>query len=84
MRLTAMVGELFKDRIGSLETLLQLPVLVVMEDLLEETGFLRGKSSGWRNPGRRHGEGEEESKESEDVEPKGGYGWGSHSSNINI
>ena len=37
---TAMVRELFEDGIGSLEALLQLPVLVVVEDLLEKTGLL--------------------------------------------
>ncbi len=77
-----MIGELFEDRISSLETLLQLPVLVVMEDLLEEAGLLGGKSSRWRHPCRGHGESEEEGKESDEVEPKGGYGRGSHGSNI--
>lgn len=77
-----MVGKLFEDGISSLETLLQLPVLVVMKNLLEETGLLGREGSGWRNAGRWHGEGEEESKESEGVVPEGGYGWGSHSSNI--
>ena len=77
-----MVWELFEDGVGSLETLLELPVLVVMEDLLEETGLLGGEGSGWRYSGRWHDEGEEESKDSDGVEPKGRYGWGSHSSNI--
>ena len=40
-----MVRELFEDGIGSLEALLQLLVLVVVEDLFEETGFLGGKGS---------------------------------------
>lgn len=69
-----MIGELFEDGIGSFETLLQLPVLVVMEDLFEETGLLGGKSPSWRYSCGWHDKSEEEGKESNGVEPKGGYG----------
>ena len=40
-----MFRKLFEDSVRRLEALLELPVLVVVEDLFEETGFLGGKGS---------------------------------------
>ena len=71
---TAMVRELFEDGIGSHEALLQLPVLVVVEDLLEKSGLLGRERSTWGYPGRRHKEGSEESDECDGVEREGVYG----------
>ena len=69
-----MVRELFEDGIGSLEALLQLPVLVVVEDLLEKTGLLGRERSTWGYPGRRHEQGGEDRDEYEGVKQEGVYG----------
>ena len=81
---TAMVGELFEDSVGCFEAFLELPVLVVVEDLLEEPRFLQRQRARGRDAGGRHCESEDDSEESESGE-KGrdeGGRQGSHSQNL--
>ncbi len=78
-RHTAMIRELFEDCVRGLEALLELPILVVVEDLLEEAGLLGGQGPGRRGPGWWHDKNDEESKNGDEVEGEDVCGGSSHS-----